>query len=295
MYDAIVVGVGGMGSATVYHLARSGCNVLGLELFGIAHAFGSSHGSTRIIRLAYSEGSEYVPLLRAAYRYWRELEEISGQSILQVTGSLDIGPEGSWTIEGSRHACRERGLAYEDLDGAEIDRRFPGYQLPDSLRGIYQPDGGYLRSEVAIAAYAATARALGAEIVTEAPVRLEFPILSLNPGLRQRCVAPDVWGRRVAGGGAAAIVEEAGRHAGRLTGGAPRRWGSIDSRCVNVTVPTPGHCLTPVRAVGTIHAWILVWRPQCSRPSINTAWAVTSEGEDSAGVKSNPDSGDRRP
>ena len=66
MYDAIVVGVGGMGSATVYHLARSGCNVLGLERFGIAHAFGSSHGSTRIIRLAYSEGSEYVPLLRAA-------------------------------------------------------------------------------------------------------------------------------------------------------------------------------------------------------------------------------------
>ena len=171
MYDAIVVGVGGMGSATVYHLARSGCNVLGLERFGIAHAFGSSHGSTRIIRLAYSEGPEYVPLLRAAYRYWRELEEISGQSILQVTGSLDIGPEGSWTIEGSRHACRERGLAFEDLDGAEIDRRFPGYQLPDSLRGIYQPDGGYLRSEVAIVAYAAAARALGAEIVTEAPVR----------------------------------------------------------------------------------------------------------------------------
>ena len=170
MYDAIVVGVGGMGSATVYHLARSGCNVLGLERFGIAHAFGSSHGSTRIIRLAYSEGPEYVPLLRAAYRYWREIEEISGQSILQVTGSLDIGPEGSWTVEGSGHACRERGLAFEDLDGTEIDRRFPGYRLPDSFRGIYQPDGGYLRSEVAIAAYAAAARALGAEIVTEAPV-----------------------------------------------------------------------------------------------------------------------------
>ncbi len=171
MYDAIVVGVGGMGSAAVYHLARSGCKVLGLERFGIAHAFGSSHGSTRIIRLAYSEGPEYVPLLRAAYRYWRELEEISGRSILTVTGSLDVGPEGSWTIEGSRRACREHGLAFEDLDGAEIGRRFPGYRLPDSLKGIYQPDGGYVRSEVAIEAYAAAARALGAEIVTEAPVR----------------------------------------------------------------------------------------------------------------------------
>ena len=81
MYDAIVIGVGGMGSATLYHLARSGCRVLGLERFGIPHAFGSSHGSTRIIRLAYSEGPEYVPLLHAAYRYWRELEEVSGESI----------------------------------------------------------------------------------------------------------------------------------------------------------------------------------------------------------------------
>ena len=171
MYDAIVVGVGGMGSATVYHLARSGCRVLGLERFDIAHAFGSSHGSTRIIRLAYSEGPEYVPLLRAAYRYWRELEETSGQSILQVTGSLDVGPDGSWSIEGSRQACREHGLAFEDLGGAEINRRFPGCRLPDSLRGIYQPGGGYLRSEVAIQAHVAAARALGAEIVTEAPVR----------------------------------------------------------------------------------------------------------------------------
>ena len=171
MYDVIVIGVGGMGSATLYHLAQSGCRVLGLEQFGIPHAFGSSHGSTRIIRLAYSEGPEYVPLLRAAYRYWRELEEISGRSILQVTGGLDIGLAGSWTIEGSRQSCVEHGLAFEDLDAAKINGRFPGYRLPDSLRAVYQPDGGYVRSEVAIEEYAAAARALGAEIVTGAPVR----------------------------------------------------------------------------------------------------------------------------
>ena len=116
MYDAIVVGVGGMGSAAAYHLARSGCSVLGLERFGIAHASGSSHGSTRIIRLAYSEGPEYVPLLHAAYRYWRELEEASGQSILRVTGSLAIGPEDGGTIVGARRACREHGLRFEELD-----------------------------------------------------------------------------------------------------------------------------------------------------------------------------------
>ena len=170
MYDAIVIGVGGMGSATVFHLAQSGCRVLGLERFGIPHAFGSSHGSTRIIRLAYSEGPEYVPLLHAAYRYWREIEEVSGESILQVTGGLDVGPAGSWTVEGSRQSCLEHGLAFEELDGAEINRRFPGYRLPDSMRAVYQPDGGYVRSEIAVQAYAAAARALGAEIVTDARV-----------------------------------------------------------------------------------------------------------------------------
>ena len=171
MFDAIVIGVGGMGSATLYHLARSGCRVLGLEQFGIPHAFGSSHGSTRIIRLAYSEGPEYVPLLRAAYRYWRELEAVSGRSILQVTGGLDVGPEGSWTIEGSRQSCVEHGLAFDELGAAEVNRRFPGYRLPDTMRAVYQPDGGYVRSEAAIEAYAAAARAAGAEIVTDATVR----------------------------------------------------------------------------------------------------------------------------
>ena len=171
MYDAIVIGVGGMGSATVYQLARDGCRVLGLEQFGTPHAFGSSHGSTRIIRLAYSEGPEYVPLLHAAYRYWREIEDVSGESILQVTGGLDVGPEGSWTIEGSRQSCLEYGLAFEELDGAAVNRRFPGYRLPGSMRAVYQPDGGYVRSEVAIRAYADAARKLGAEIVTDARVR----------------------------------------------------------------------------------------------------------------------------
>ncbi len=170
MYDAIVIGVGGMGSATVYHLARSGCKVLGLEQFGIPHAFGSSHGSTRIIRMAYSEGPEYVPLLRAAYQYWREIEDIAGASILHVTGGLDIGSETSWTIAGSRKSCLENDLEFEELDSAGVNSRFPGYRLPASLRAIYQPAGGYVLSEVAIEAYVAAARGLGAEIVTNSRV-----------------------------------------------------------------------------------------------------------------------------
>ena len=145
--------------------------MLGLEQFTIPHAFGSSHGSTRIIRLAYSEGPQYVPLLRAAYRYWRELEEVTGESILVVTGGLDIGPPDSPKVENSRRSCLEHGIPFEELDGAEVNRRFPGYRVPESLRAIYQADAGYVRSEVAIRAHAAAARELGAEIVTESPVR----------------------------------------------------------------------------------------------------------------------------
>ena len=163
-YDAIVMGVGGMGSATVYHLARAGCKVLGIEQFGIPHAFGSSHGSTRIIRLAYSEGDEYVPLLRSAYRHWHELEEASGESILHITGGLDIGPEGSWTIDGSRRSCLTHELEFEELEAAEVNHRFPGYRLPATLRAVYQGQGGVLFSELAIKTYAEAARARGAKI-----------------------------------------------------------------------------------------------------------------------------------
>lgn len=165
MYDAIVIGVGGMGSATLYHLARGGANVLGLEQFGIPHALGSSHGSTRIIRLSYDKGSEYVPLLRAAYRHWHELEDASGTTVVHITGGLDIGPRGSWIVEGSARSCRQHGIDYEELGGKEIRRRFPGYRLPAGVRGIFQPDSGYLLSEVAIKAHASVARSFGAKIL----------------------------------------------------------------------------------------------------------------------------------
>ena len=165
-YEAIVIGVGGMGSAAIYHLAKSGARVLGLERFDIPHAFGSSHGLTRIIRLAYSEGSYYVPLLRDAYGLWRELEDISGESILRVTGGLDVGPEAGAVFSGSRKSCVEHALPFEELDCAEVNRRFPGYRIPRDMRAIYQPDAGYLRCETAIRAHAAAARALGAEIAT---------------------------------------------------------------------------------------------------------------------------------
>ncbi len=165
-FDTIVLGVGGMGSATLFHLAESGARVLGIERFEIPHSFGSSHGSTRIIRLAYSEGSHYVPLLRDAYRYWREIESVSGESILEVTGGLDIGPEDGGVVPGSRKSCLEYGLPHEELSAEEANRRFPGVRLPSEMRAIHQPDAGFVRSEIAIRAFAAAARDRGAEIAT---------------------------------------------------------------------------------------------------------------------------------
>ena len=171
MYDVIVIGIGGMGSATLYHLGRAGMKGLGLEQFSIPHAFGSSHGSTRTIRLAYSEGHEYVPLVRAAYGYWRELEQVSGKRVLHVTGGLDIGPPGSWIVEGSRRSCIAHNLDYAELGGAEINRRFAGYRLPVSMRAIYQPEGGYVLSELAIQEYVRAAQELGTDVMEQVRVR----------------------------------------------------------------------------------------------------------------------------
>src|SRR4249919_1928534 len=119
-YDVIVVGVGGMGSATVAHLARRGVRVLGLEQHDIAHDRGSSHGLSRIIRLAYFEHPSYVPLLRRAFELWGELERASGETLLHVTGGIDAGMPGSRVLEGSMESCRVHGLPHELLSAGEV-------------------------------------------------------------------------------------------------------------------------------------------------------------------------------
>lgn len=163
-FDAIVLGVGGMGSATTYHLARRGARVLGLEQFNIGHDLGSSHGVTRIIRLAYSEGSGYVPMLRRAYTLWREIQRVAREQLLFITGGIDAGPEDGAIVRGSLQSCRDHRLRHEHLDAGALRRRFPGYRLPARLVGIYQPDAGFVLSERAIVAYVTAAQALGAEI-----------------------------------------------------------------------------------------------------------------------------------
>ena len=163
-YDAIVIGVGGMGSASVYELARRGLRVLGLEQFDIPNDRGSSHGVNRIIRLAYWEHPSYVPLLKRAYELWRALESSRGEQLLYVTGSVDAGLPESRTVAGSLRSCEIHHLSYELLDAAELRRRYPGYRLASDMQAVYQSDGGFVLCERAIVSYVEAAHALGAEI-----------------------------------------------------------------------------------------------------------------------------------
>jgi sarcosine oxidase len=163
-YDAVVLGLGGMGSAAAYHLARRGWRVLGVERFDVVHPFGSSHGLTRIIRLAYAEHPSYVPLLRRAYELWRELEHRSGERLLWVTGSVEAGPPDSRTVRGALEAAREHALPCELLEPHEVARRWPALRLSPDMRAVYQPDGGFLASEECIVAHVRQALAAGAEL-----------------------------------------------------------------------------------------------------------------------------------
>ena len=142
-HDVVVLGVGGMGSAVTYELAKRGLSVVGIERNSIGHDRGSSHGLSRIIRLAYFEHPSYVPLLKRAFALWRELEAESGQALLHVTGAIDAGVPGSRVFEGSLEACGVHGLTHEVLNPEQVHRRFQGYHLPDDCMAVYQPDGGF--------------------------------------------------------------------------------------------------------------------------------------------------------
>src|SRR3954469_4024914 len=135
-FDVIVVGVGGMGSAACYHLARRGVRVLGLEQFDIPHQRGSSHGYSRMTRMAYNEHPDYVPLLRRANDLWRELEGESGENILHLVGGLYLGPIAGQIVGGAFRAARAHALPHEMLDRATIAQRYPQFHLPESWSGM---------------------------------------------------------------------------------------------------------------------------------------------------------------
>lgn len=163
-YDVIVAGVGGMGAAACAQLAMRGKRVLGCDRYDIPNAMGSSHGVNRIIRLAYFEHTAYVPILRRAYELWRETEKLAGEQLLYVTGSLDIGEDGSEIIRRSLASCELHKLSHELLSANQVRSRYPGYALPDNYVALHQQDGGFVASERAIVAAANIALKAGAEL-----------------------------------------------------------------------------------------------------------------------------------
>ena len=136
-YDTIIAGIGGMGSAALYHLAKRGQRVLGLEQFEIGHERGSSHGETRVIRLAYFEGSNYVPIVQRAHRLWRDLSAEAGVPLMHRTGSLEMSEAGYDFVDQSQKSCRDHGLPHETLDAAEVMRRYPAFRLARGTRAIF--------------------------------------------------------------------------------------------------------------------------------------------------------------
>ena len=180
-FDVVVCGLGAMGSAALYQLASRGKRVLGIERRSPGHDRGSSHGSTRIIRLAYFEHPSYVPLLRRAYTAWRMLERASGRSLLDVTGILEIGsPEGA-LVRGTLASAQLHRLNHDVLSASELMRRFPDFRLPADYVGVFQPDGGWLALEDAFEAWISLATAAGAKVRTGDIVR---SIEQLGGGIR---------------------------------------------------------------------------------------------------------------
>jgi sarcosine oxidase len=204
-YDVAVVGLGAMGSAALCHLARRGVRVAGFERFEPGHDRGSSHGGSRAIRLGYFEHPSYVPLARRAYENWRELERLTGETVLTVTGVLEMGKPNSAIVAGSLEASRLHGLPHEELDADAVMRRYPQFTLPAGYGAVFQPDGGFLRPEIANALHLGLARDAGAD------VRLSCRVLGIEPGPRSVRVIHD-------GGSveAASVVVAAGAWIGSL-------------------------------------------------------------------------------
>jgi sarcosine oxidase len=169
-FDAIVVGVGGMGSATVFELARRGMHVVGLEQFQLGHDQGSSHGRTRVIRKAYYEHPGYVPLLERAYEQWYDLEQRTGARLFVECGCLNIGDPSSELIRGVQATCTEHAMPVEELSAGEINRRFPALRFSDPYVGLLEHCAGFLLVEDCVRAHIAAATSLNAVVNDNEPV-----------------------------------------------------------------------------------------------------------------------------
>lgn len=170
-FDVIVLGLGAMGAAATLQLARRGARVLGIDQYSPPHAMGSSHGDTRITRLAIGEGAHYSPLAMRSHELWREIEAETGAELMTRTGMLLISSSATKASVHVPHFFRntidaavQHGIAHERLDAAEMRRRFAQFAVADDELGYYEPEAGFLRPEACIAAQLRLAEHAGAVI-----------------------------------------------------------------------------------------------------------------------------------
>jgi sarcosine oxidase len=163
-YDVAIVGLGAMGSAAAYHLAKRGAKVVAFDRLSPPHHMGSTHGHTRIIREAYYEHPLYVPLVRRAYELWSDLERECGEKLFTQTGGLWVGPEKGDLVKGALESVRTHHIAHDLLVASEISKRFPAYRARPEWVGLLEHRAGMLAPEKCVAAHIARARELGAEM-----------------------------------------------------------------------------------------------------------------------------------
>jgi sarcosine oxidase len=164
VFDVIVVGCGGMGSAAAFELARRGRRVLALEQFNLVHDRGSSHGHTRIIRQAYYEHPDYVPLVRRAYARWHDLEQLHGVPLLTSCDCLSIGRGDSELIQGVNASAIQHKLPIESLSPTELRERYPQFRFAEDFVGILERTAGFLYVEDCVRAHLLEAKRCGAVI-----------------------------------------------------------------------------------------------------------------------------------
>jgi sarcosine oxidase len=214
MYDAVVLGCGGVGSAALMQLARRGVRVLGLDRFPPAHDRGSSHGRTRMIRQAYFEHPDYVPLVLRAYELWAELEAATGRKLYEETGLLEVGPpaaSGGVVVPGVLASARLHKLDVDELTAAECERRFPGFRVPETMVGVFERKAGFLHVEPCVRSHLEQAVQHGAELRTDEAVR-SWRAVPATSGTAPHVVVETDRGRYEA----ARLVVTAGAWAGEL-------------------------------------------------------------------------------
>lgn len=162
--EVIVVGLGAMGAAATYQLAKAGVKVTGLDKYYPPHDLGSTHGQTRITRLAVGEGAEYVPLVQRSHQIWPELEEQSGEEIFTQCGGLILAAPGNRFMASTRHLAATYQIEHQDLTAEQIIDRFPVFSPGPDLEGYFEPQAGYVRPEIAVKVQLDLAVRLGAEL-----------------------------------------------------------------------------------------------------------------------------------